>query len=534
MANTYFLELGDKYKFVRERAIYKNRDDNRRIIGDLYYSHIRITIMSDEEPDIDYDDTPFGFNIIPYLDNKYPGYTITRFRCLGMNSPDMPEDLRDKITAHTEDYDICNGCWDDNYGWIDCMLCEEGWENDNQVELWIYNYDFSVSLYVKPPPPKIYRLENLELNPPLDPMDEVNLDELKCDGVIPFKFKPPSLFSTSFEEAKSKFEDHLCNNWVIKRINNNETTIAVLQNPNSNHWVIHTSGIHGVEGYTGSAIQLRILKELKSKPDNIPNIMLVHAMNPSGMKTMQRVNHNNVDLNRNNILNNDFTSDSAVFKDRFLNALINPNTLFEFYMFPILIIYSLLVYGLKKSVQLVVTGQYQNQSAMSYGGTRHEPEIKEFFKAIAPFFNDQTTITHIDLHTGFGKYLNEYLMVDTRNEQNYFERFLGKCNYYINSEYPEYKQMKGGLINGFQPLLELYGNIKIQSYHGMVQEFGTVNSSGIPIFIKMRYANFIQKYHKQQVEQSREAMYNIFNPPSAEYREQCISSGWKRFSELLK
>lgn len=350
------------------------------------------------------------------------------------------------------------------------------------------------------------------------------------------KYFPNRLFSTSFEEAKSKFDDRLLNNWIVKHVNNNETTIAVLKNPNSNHWVIHTSGIHGVEGYTGSAIQLRILDELNSKADNAPNIMLVHAMNPDGMKTMQRVNFNNVDLNRNNILNNDFTSDSLVFKDRLLNALINPNSTFEFYAFPILIIYSLIVYGLKTSVQLVVTGQYQTQSAMSYGGAEHEPEIKNFYREIAPFFNTQTTISHIDLHTGFGKYMNEYLMVDTRKEQHYFENFFGNGCYYINSEYTEYKQMKGGLINGFTPLLELYGNVKIQSYHGIVQEFGTVNLSGIPIFIKMRYANFVKRYNPNNehlIEKSRRAMYNIFNPSSLEYQEQCISSGTKRFLELL-
>ena len=165
-----------------------------RFIGDLYYSHIRITIMADEEPDIDYDDTPFGFNIIPYLNNKYPGYTITRFRCLGINSPDMPDELREKLIAETDDYDICN-CWFDDYRWIDWTLSEEGWEHESQVELWVYNYDFSVSLYVKPPPFTIYRIANMELDPPLDPMDEVNPDELQCQGVVPFqiiKDAPPS------------------------------------------------------------------------------------------------------------------------------------------------------------------------------------------------------------------------------------------------------------------------------------------------------------------------------------------------------
>jgi hypothetical protein len=357
------------------------------------------------------------------------------------------------------------------------------------------------------------------------------------------KFIPNPLFSSSFDEAKSKFEDHLSSDWNVKKINNDETIIAVLKNKNSNEWIVHTSGIHGVEGYTGSAIQLRILKgfreEVKGfregiREDTNKNIMLVHALNPYGMRNMQRVNANNVDLNRNSILNNDFKSDSLVFKDQWLDSLVNPKTWTEFYLFPLLLIYSLVVYGLKTSVQLIVTGQYQKQNAMSYGGIEHEPEIKEFYKAIAPFFTSQSKITHIDLHTGFGKYMNEYLMVDTRREQTFFGNYFGKANYYINSEFPEYKNMKGGLINGFQQLLELYGNVRIDSYHGMVQEFGTVNFSGIPIFIQMRLANFMKFYTSKRNDASlQNAMYESFNPSSSEYQELAISKGWLRFSELL-
>ncbi len=262
--------------------------------------------------------------------------------------------------------------------------------------------------------------------------------------------------------------------------------------------------------------------------------MLVHALNPYGMRHMQRVNANNVDLNRNSILNNDFKSDSLVFKDQWLDSLVNPKSWSEFYLFPLLLIYSLVVYGLKTSVQLIVTGQYQKQNAMSYGGIEHEPEIKEFYKAIAPFFTKESKITHIDLHTGFGKYMNEYLMVDTRREQTFFGNYCGKANYYINSEFPEYKNMKGGLINGFQQLLELYGNVRIESYHGMVQEFGTVNFAGIPIFIQMRLANFIKFYtSKRNNDSLQKNMYDSFNPSLTEFQELAISKGWQRFSELL-
>ncbi len=90
--------------------------------------------------------------------------------------------------------------------------------------------------------------------------------------------------------------------------------------------IVLSSGVHGVEGYLGSAIQLRYLHEIllqneqlietcqadhsinateieSSKKGESPNyerkVLLIHAVNPNGMRHHRRTNENNVDLNRN-------------------------------------------------------------------------------------------------------------------------------------------------------------------------------------------------------------------------------------------
>jgi hypothetical protein len=89
--------------------------------------------------------------------------------------------------------------------------------------------------------------------------------------------------------------------------------------------VIHSSGVHGVEGYLGSAVQVRFLHELllRSGTDdavddrrspsasspyssstcftrgNVRKVLLIHSVNPYGMRHHRRTNENNVDLNRN-------------------------------------------------------------------------------------------------------------------------------------------------------------------------------------------------------------------------------------------
>src|ERR1051326_2712065 len=62
--------------------------------------------------------------------------------------------------------------------------------------------------------------------------------------------------------------------------------------------LVHSSGLHGVEGFAGSAIQLQLLDNVPVPPADTA-IVVVHILNPYGMAWLRRVNENNVDLNRN-------------------------------------------------------------------------------------------------------------------------------------------------------------------------------------------------------------------------------------------
>jgi hypothetical protein len=70
--------------------------------------------------------------------------------------------------------------------------------------------------------------------------------------------------------------------------------------------LVHTSGVHGPEGYVGSAIQRDWLANFKIRAQQpLPKghlAVLVHAVNPFGMAWWHRFNENNVDLNRNAVV----------------------------------------------------------------------------------------------------------------------------------------------------------------------------------------------------------------------------------------
>lgn len=65
--------------------------------------------------------------------------------------------------------------------------------------------------------------------------------------------------------------------------------------------IIVSSGMHGVEGYCGSACQLALLqdRELHARLERQSvSLLLIHAINPHGFSHWRRTNEDNIDLNR--------------------------------------------------------------------------------------------------------------------------------------------------------------------------------------------------------------------------------------------
>ena len=145
-------------------------------------------------------------------------------------------------------------------------------------------------------------------------------------------------FSESYQEARNRFLDS------IDKLKEKEFEIiqeqfplnlkgplgeeliidlAVIGSLESENLLLYSSGIHGVEGFAGSAIQLSVLDQIKKQsPFSDYCIVFIHIINPYGMSWYRRVNENNVDLNRNFLTNHKGEPEGYKLIDKF----INPNT----------------------------------------------------------------------------------------------------------------------------------------------------------------------------------------------------------------
>ena len=92
--------------------------------------------------------------------------------------------------------------------------------------------------------------------------------------------------------------------------------------------IVLSSGLHGIEGYLGSAILELFFDEYLARLDpQTTGILLIHAINPWGMKHWKRTNPANVDLNR-NFIETEFASLRNFNVDySALSAFLNPPSL---------------------------------------------------------------------------------------------------------------------------------------------------------------------------------------------------------------
>lgn len=210
------------------------------------------------------------------------------------------------------------------------------------------------------------------------------------------------------------------------------TDVAILRGTTlSKRFLIHLSGIHGVEGYAGSAVQSAALQYLGHQremarmvdenesaevtSEGYPTIVFVHAMNPYGFANSRRVNEDNVDLNRNFLTEEEFSNvqarspNYAGYFD--LDTLINPkhqvsssivvNDLFNVFR----TLLALGRYGLLHLKKAVVSGNYHKKNGVGFGGysmARSARNLVDLVQGDVLHVKNADQVVLVDVHTGLG------------------------------------------------------------------------------------------------------------------------------------
>ena len=238
--------------------------------------------------------------------------------------------------------------------------------------------------------------------------------------------------------------------------------LALLRrNPKS--LLLHISGVHGVEGYAGSAVQEAILSETFTAEG--PSILLVHALNPFGMAFFRRNNGENVDLNRNFILDRSKVKNPNY---RFFHSYLNPNNRWQYYFGLLQAWIHFKRLGLSESSAAIAKGQ-KDFPGLFYAGERTQREISLLLDYLKNNFKDVETVFGLDVHTGLGEFAQESLFVNEAQEPKGTKYFDSVFQRSIDIEDPA-----KGLYTNIGPLSDAIRSLFPKAQvHFVVQEFGT-------------------------------------------------------------
>jgi hypothetical protein len=302
--------------------------------------------------------------------------------------------------------------------------------------------------------------------------------------------------------------------------------------------VVHSSGVHGVEGYAGSAIQLAALEKFAARraerdadPD-APTVVIVHAVNPFGMAHFRRFNEHNVDLNRNALppdaLKAALARDPNVAGYFDFAELLNPSrppTLWDAYVsIPLRSLWLLARFGLTHMKRALVTAQYTDPKGIFYGGRRLEPSHALLFDWFGRFAATEggagrkriRAVTWIDVHTGLGRPGEDTLL--TNEPVKMFRRWYPDAPK-VQSE----SEGEGDVAAGYELTVGFHRHLfstrfaDEQRLQHFTQEFGTQKS--IMVARAMILEN--QAFHYARAEHAR---WSAFSRDAFYVRE----AWWKR------
>jgi len=163
------------------------------------------------------------------------------------------------------------------------------------------------------------------------------------------------------------------------------------------------SGVHGVEGFAGSACQIECMQRVEF--DGL-RIILIHALNPYGFSFSSRVNENRVDLNRNfedrypRDYNARYSDVHATLVEIIAGARVEPPARSAIDAW---LMYWERKLGREGSFAVITGGQFRHPDGLFYGGHELQPSVRLLERILAAHYVPRAArALTIDFHTGLG------------------------------------------------------------------------------------------------------------------------------------
>lgn len=313
-------------------------------------------------------------------------------------------------------------------------------------------------------------------------------------------------------------------------------TIYLPSSTEQKNLVVLTTGVHGIEGYIGSVMLDVFWQEIY--PDlNKENtgVLVIANVNPYGMKHHRRYNENNVDLNRNFII--DWESfDTTVNKDYpKVDQFLGPqkkmgNALWHEAGFYASMVKEVVANGADSISNALLGGQYEYPQGVYYGGAGDEQSttyVKDVFEWTLGD-SQYENVVHIDVHSGYGPRYNMVIfnsVYETMNEAE-TKALFGYDNV-ISYDSESFYATTGDTTDFYYRLKEQTG--AETALFSTCFEFGTIGDRFLDSIISMKYTIEENQNHWYPTTDKvmnaivKERYQELFYPTEMEWREKTVA-----------
>lgn len=296
-----------------------------------------------------------------------------------------------------------------------------------------------------------------------------------------------------------------------------------------------SSGLHGIEGFFGAAVQHSLLESWTAHPPpSSLRCVLVHALNPFGFAWLRRTNEDNVDLNRSFFSASGERPSNTGYAA--LDGLLNPRrppSRWEPFVLKALL--AILRAGDREAVkQAVAGGQYDFPKGLFYGGCGPSAAQGILEQHLQHWTGGSQRVVHLDFHTGLGRSGTWKLLVDYHPDSRQLatlESFFGRDNIQLSSPgKPGIAYQTSGSLGAW-----CVSRSAPAEYVYACAEFGTC--SDLQVLSALRAEN--QAHHWDRpgstaTLHARRRLMERFCPASSAWRKRVLKEGQRLVATAVK
>jgi hypothetical protein len=295
-----------------------------------------------------------------------------------------------------------------------------------------------------------------------------------------------------------------------------------------------SSGIHGVEGFAGSALQHQLLTEqwpgLAARADT--GLLLVHAINPHGFAELRRVNESNVDLNRNFLRHPEEHTGNPGYEE--LLAEINPERLDEASdeACRSRLLEWAGVHGFPALQEALSKGQYAHPHGVQFGGAGEEASNRILREVARTETRGAAQVAWIDVHTGLGPYGIPEMITELAPEHPAYRRgraWYGEIVKSTAAGESVSAKLQGVMEQGLEQALGT--DIELTA---LAAEFGTYDP--VRVFWAMRADNWLAHHGDPESERGsavKAELLEVFRPADPDWSRSVLERGAVLFEQAL-